>query len=324
MQTGMKKMIFKEKRNETLQIRLRSPLQRHLFRYWQLYLMMILPFFYFILFKYIPMFGNILAFRRYRPGLGPFGTEWVGLRYFKMFFKDPAFWRAFRNTLTLSVLNIVFTFPLPIIFAIMLNELRSRNFKKIVQTISYMPRFISTVVVIAILSEILSPSSGLLNRFLVDVMHKTPTYFMNDPQYFRPIYIFSGAWQFTGWTAIIYLASITGINSELYEAAEIDGANRFQQIWNVTLPSILPTIMVMLILEVGRLLSLGFEKVLLMYTPANSEVSDIIDTLVYRTGLANQNYSYATAIGLFSGIIGLILVSSANRISRSLTGDGIY
>ncbi|MDD3162503.1 MAG: ABC transporter permease subunit [Sphaerochaetaceae bacterium] len=206
----------------------------------------------------------------------------------------------------------------------MLNELRNKHFKKIVQTISYMPRFISTVVVIAILSEILSPSSGLLNRFLVDVMHKTPIYFMNDPQYFRPIYIFSGAWQFTGWTAIIYLASITGINSELYEAAEIDGANRFQQIWNVTLPSILPTIMVMLILEVGRLLSLGFEKVLLMYTPANSEVSDIIDTLVYRTGLANQNYSYATAIGLFSGIIGLILVSSANRISRNLTGDGIY
>ena len=301
-----------------------TSLKRHFRRYWQLYAMMILPILYFIIFKYIPMFGNILAFRRYRPGMGSYGVSWVGFRYFENFLKDNAFWRAFRNTLVISLGNLIINFPIPIIFAILLNEVKHPKFKKVVQTISYMPRFISTVVVIAILKEILSPSSGLLNIFLNQTFGMEPTYFMNEPQFFRWIYIFTDTWQFTGWTAIIYLAAITGINLDLYEAAQLDGASRLQQIKHITIPSILPTIMVMLILNVGRMLSLGFEKVLLMYTPSNSAVSDIIDTLVYRTGLANQNYSYATAIGLFSGIIGIILVSSSNFISKKLTGDGIY
>jgi len=294
----------------------KKPIAKYLRKYWQLYAMMVLPILYFIIFKYIPMFGNILAFRRYRPGLGPFGTEWVGFHYFKRFMRDPAFWRAFRNTLILSFANLLINFPIPIIFAILLNEVRNLKFKKLVQTVSYMPRFISTVVVIAILKEILSPSSGLLNNFLTSVFNIEPIYFMNEPEYFRLLYIITDTWQFTGWTAIIYLAAITGINPDLYEAAKIDGATRLQQIWYVTIPSILPTIMVMLILNIGRMLSLGFEKVLLMFTPSNSSVSDIIDTLVYRTGLANQNYSYATAIGLFSGIIGLILVSTSNKVSK--------
>lgn len=297
---------------------------KHYKRYWQLYAMMALPILYFIIFKYIPMFGNILAFRRYRPGMGPYGVSWVGFRYFEMFMKDSAFWRAFRNTLAISLGNLVINFPIPIIFAILLNEVRHVKFKKFVQTISYMPRFISTVVVIAILKELLSPSSGLINMFLTSTFGIKPIYFMNEPQYFRLLYIFTDTWQFTGWTAIIYLAAITGINMDLYEAAQIDGASRLQQIRHITIPSILPTIMVMLILNVGRMLSLGFEKVLLMFTPSNSSVSDIIDTLVYRTGLANQNYSYATAIGLFGGIIGVILVSSSNLVSKKLTGDGIY
>ncbi|PKL13599.1 MAG: protein lplB, partial [Spirochaetae bacterium HGW-Spirochaetae-8] len=286
--------------------------------------MMVVPLIYFILFKYVPMFGNVLAFRRYRPGMGPFGTEWVGLQYFRRFAQDPAFWRAFRNTITLSLMNLVVNFPIPIIFAILLNELRNLRFKKIVQTVSYMPRFISTVVVIAILGELLSPSSGIINLFLKRFFDMDPIYFMNDEKYFRWIYVFVDTWQYTGWTAIIYLAAITGISSDLYEAATIDGASRIQQVFYITIPSIMPTIMVMLILNIGRLLSLGFEKVLLMYTPSNSAVSDIIDTLVYRTGLANQNYSYATAIGLFSGIIGVVLVSSSNALSKKLTGDGIY
>lgn len=298
--------------------------RKHMRRYWQLYVMMLLPLVYFIIFKYIPMFGNVLAFRRYRPGMGPYGTEWVKFRYFEHFMKDPAFWRAFRNTLVISLTNLVVNFPIPILFAILLNEVRALKFKKFVQTVSYMPRFISTVVVISILGELLSPSSGLVNLFLQNVFGMDPIYFMNEPQYFRILYVLTDTWQFTGWTAIIYLAAITGINSDLFEAAEIDGANRIKQIIHVTIPSILPTIMVMLILNVGRMLSLGFEKVLLMYTPSNSKVSDIIDTLVYRTGLTNQNYSYATAIGLFSGIIGVILVSSSNSISKKLTGDGVY
>jgi putative aldouronate transport system permease protein len=298
----------------------------HIRKYWALYAMLIVPVVYFVVFKYLPMFGNILAFRRYRPGMGPWGTEWVGFSYFERFLNDPAFWRAFRNTIIISLFNLAINFPVPIFFAVVLNEAKVEWFKKTVQTVSYMPRFISTVVVIAMLGEMLSPSSGLLNRFLVGVFGMKPIYFMNLPQWFRVIYVFTDAWQFTGWTAIIYLAAITNINSDLFEAAEIDGANRIQKILHVTIPSILPTVMVMLILNIGRMLSLGFEKVLLLYTPTNSPVSDILDTLVYRIGLSGgtPNYSYATAIGLFSGIIGLILVTSANQVSRKLTGESIY
>jgi len=256
--------------------------------------------------------------------MGPFGTEWVGCTYFSRFWSAPAFWRAFRNTLILSLLNLVVNFPIPILFAILLNEVHLLAFKKVVQTVSYMPRFISTVVVIAILGELLSPSSGIINLLRRQLFGKEALYFMNEARFFRIIYILVDTWQYTGWTAIIYLAAITAIPAELYEAATIDGASRTQQIFYVTIPSIMPTIMVMLIISVGRLLSLGFEKVLLLYTPDNSMVSDIIDTLVYRTGLANQNYSYATAIGLFSGIIGVILVSSSNALSKRLTGEGIY
>lgn len=296
----------------------------HLRRYGQLYAMMALPVAYFIVFKYVPVAGNVLAFRRYRPGMGPFGTEWVGLRYFERFVQDPAFWRAFRNTLVLSLMNLAVNFPIPIVFAVLLNELRNLRFKKFVQTVSYMPRFMSTVVVIAILGELLSPSTGVVNLLLGKLFGVKPVYFMNEEPYFRWIYVLVDTWQYTGWIAIIYLAAITGISAELYEAARIDGATRVQQVFSITIPSIMPTIMVMLILNVGRLLGLGFEKVLLMYTPANSLVSDIIDTLVYRTGLANQNYSYATAVGLFSGVVGVILISSSNALSRRLTGESIY
>ena len=201
--------------------------------------------------------------------------------------------------------------------------MRAKHFKKVVQTISYMPRFISTVVVVTILNELLNPTSGMINQLIVALGGQS-IYFMNMSAWFRPIYILSETWQFTGWTAIIYLAAITSISPDLFEAAEMDGASRLQQIWYVTIPSILPTVMVMLIMNVGHLLSLGFEKILLMYTPSNSGVSEIIDTLVYRTGLAQQNYSYATAIGLFSGLIGLILVSSSNAVSKKLTGESIY
>ncbi len=301
-------------------------LRRSIALHWELYLMMLLPLAHLILFKYLPMFGNILAFRRFKPLTGPYGVSWVGLRYFDQFLGMADFWRAFTNTLTLSVMNLLINFPIPIIFAIMVNELKSLRFKKFVQTVSYMPRFISTVVVISILTELLSPSSGALNRLLQGFTGQLPVYYMNEQQYFRPLYIITDMWQYTGWSAIIYLAAITGVNSDLYEAARIDGANRFQQILFVTLPSIMPTIMVMFILKVGYLMSLGFEKVLLMYTPSNSMVSDIIDTYVYRMGFqssANQ-YSYATAIGLFSGIIGLILVTSSNLLSKKMTGESIY
>ncbi len=297
---------------------------KYLKKNWQLYAMMVLPIMYFIVFKYTPLVGNILAFRKYTPGGSPFGTEWRGFFYFKMFLTDPNFIRAFKNTLIISIVNIVVNFPIPIIFAILLNELKNVHFKKFVQTVSYMPRFISTVVVVSILTDLLSPSSGIVNIFLNKYFDIEPIFFMNEPEYFRYIYIFTETWQFTGWTAIIYLAAITGISEELYEAARIDGANKFEEIRYITIPCLTPTIMVMLILNIGRLLSIGFEKVLLLYTPQNSVVSDIIDTFVYRIGMQEQNYSYATAVGLFGGIIGLILVSSANRFSSKFVGESIY
>ncbi|MDR2376887.1 MAG: ABC transporter permease subunit [Treponema sp.] len=293
--------------------------------------MMLVPIIYFIVFKYLPMFGNILAFRRYRPGLGPWGTEWVGFMYFERFLKDPMFLRALRNTIQLSLFGIVVNFPLPIIFAIILSEARIKWFKKVVQTVSYMPYFISVVVVVTMMEQLLSPSGGLLNKFLGN-FGIAPIYFMNLAEWFRPIYVLSDTWQSTGWSAIIYLAAITNINHELFEAAEIDGAGRIKKIWYVTIPSILPTVMMLLILRMGSILSVSFEKVLLLYTPANSYVSDVLSTMVYRVGIvgsagisgSSPNYSYGTAMGLFLGVVGVILVQGSNRLSRKLTSESLF
>lgn len=293
-------------------------------RYWQLYALMVLPVIYFIVFKYLPMFGNIIAFRRFKLGGSLFGTEWVGFRYFEKFMKDPTFWRAFKNTITLSVLNLAINFPVPIIFALLLNELKNVRFKKLVQTVSYLPRFFSTVVIISMMTEIFSPTTGIVNLIRRNVFGLNSAFFMNDAAYFRPMYILSDMWQFTGYNAVIYLAAITGISGDLYEAAMIDGANRWQQTRYVTIPEIMSTVMVMLILNIGRLMSVAFEKILLMYTSANSSVSDVIDTMVYRVGLTQTNYSYATAVGLFGSVISLVLVFAANWISRRATGESLY
>ena len=312
----------------------KTTFRHYMGRYWQFYAMMLLPLAYFILFKYVPMFGNILAFRHYKPLAGPYGDRWASagkvwpepFRYFEQFLLVDKFWVAFKNTLIISLENLVINFPFPIIFAILLNELRNLKLKKFVQTVSYVPRFVSTVVVISIMSELLSPTLGMLTRLIDMVFGVGKIYYMNEPQYFRMLYILTDMWQFTGWTAIIYLAAITGISSDMFEAARIDGASRFQQIIYITLPTILPTIMVMLILNVGHLLSLGFEKVLLMQTDKNVIVSDIIDTYVYRytLGSSSPQYSLGAAMGLFNGIIGLILVSISNLVSRRLTGNSIY
>ena len=297
-------------------------------RYWQLYAMMLVPFCFLLVFKYGPMLGNILAFRRFKPLTSPYGVSWAEppLRYFKQFLGQKQFWTAFRNTLIISIENLAVNFPIPVIFAILLNEVRSVHVRRFIQTVSYMPRFISTVVVISILSELLSPSTGLLNRLLSTVFGIPRIYYLNEPVYFRLLYILTDMWQFTGWTAIVYLAAITAISTELFEAARIDGASRFQQIIYITIPSIMPTIMTMLILSVGNLLVLGYEKVLLMQTPTNMAVSDIIDTYVYRLslGATSPQYSLAAAIGLFNGLIGLILVSGANFLAKKITGSSIY
>ena len=290
--------------------------------------MLLLPLIYFIIFKYVPIFGNVLAFRRYRPGLGAFGTEWVGLRYFTMFFKDPAFWRAFRNTLTLSLMNLLINFPIPIIFALLLNEIRSVFFKKFVQTVSYMPRFISTVVVIAMAAEILSPSTGILNLLLKNTFDMQPIYFMNEPAYFRTLYIFTDTWQYMGWTAIIYLAAITGINEELYEAAKVDGANTVQTFTKITLPYMLyVTTPYLIVTFTGNINNFNVIYLLSGGDPVTDLSStagktDLLVTWLYKLTIDKQYYNIGAVIGIMTFVILAIGALFTYRNSKSYKEEG--
>lgn len=300
----------------------RETLGRHVRKEWALYSFLLIPVIYFIIFKYAPMLGNIIAFRKYRGGPNFFGTEWVGFKYFEMFLKDEIFWRAFQNNLTLSVSYLLIRFPLTLIFALLLNEIRNMSAKKIVQTVSYLPHFISTVIVAGMVKEMLS-MNGPINELLAKLGFAKLT-FISLPEWFPTIYITSGIWQSLGWGTILYLAAMTGINTELYEAARIDGANRFRLAWHVTIPGILPTIMTLLILDIGGILGSNFEKILLLYNPLTYKTADVISTYVYRMGISGGSFSYATAVGLFEGIIGLILVTSANYISRKTTKSSLW
>ncbi|MGW7161442.1 ABC transporter permease [Paenibacillus taichungensis] len=289
---------------------------------WQLYSLLILPIIYLIIFKYGPMLGNVIAFRRFVPGGSIFGETWVGFRYFQMFIQDPTFWKVFGNTLMLGGLALLFTFPVPIIFALLLNEVKSKRFKKFVQTASYLPHFLSIVIVAGMILQLTAVNgsiNGMLSFFTGDSIP-----FMQRAEWFRTIYITSEVWQGMGWGAILYLAALTTIDDSLYEAARIDGANRWKQTLHITIPGILPTIVTLLILNMGNFLAVGFEKILLLYNPLIYETSDVISTYLYRVGLQSSNFSYATAIGLFESIIGLILVFSVNAISRRLTQRSLW
>ncbi|WP_040952999.1 ABC transporter permease [Gorillibacterium massiliense] len=303
-------------------------LWKHVRKEWKLYSFLVIPVIYFLIFKYAPMIGNIIAFRKYRGGPNIFGTEWVGLKYFKMFLQDHTFRRAFKNTLVLSISYLVIRFPLTLIFALLLNEIRRIKWKKFVQTVSYLPHFISMVIVAGMLKEILSltgPINTLLAHLGIDKIS-----FIQDPSWFPTIYVASGIWQGLGWGTILYLAAMTGINTELYEAARIDGANRFRLAWHVTIPGILPTIMTLLILDIGGIMGSNFEKVLLLYNPLTYQTADVLSTYVYRMGIGGGttggagNFSFATAVGLFDGVIGLILVTLANQISKKTTKSGLW
>jgi ABC-type polysaccharide transport system, permease component len=290
---------------------------------WQLYSLLILPILYYIIFKYGPMYGNIIAFRKFVPGGPAYGTKWVGLKYFQLFITDPTFWGVFRNTLTLSVSSLIWGFPFPIIFALLLNELNGKRFKKFVQTASYLPHFLSTVIVVGMIQQILSPSSGVVNVVLKSLTGRTIS-FLQEPGWFRTIYVSSGVWQGLGWGAILYLAALSNINMELYESAKIDGANRWKQTLHITIPGIMPTIVILLILNIGGLMGVGFEKVLLLYNPLTYSTGDVIDTYLYRLGLESNSFSYATSIGLFNSIIGLVLVTSANLVSRKFSETSLW
>lgn len=292
-------------------------------KYHQLYLMLAVPILYFIIFKYVPMAGNILAFRKYDAGGSIFGSKWVGLKYFELFITDPYFWNVFKNTLVLSVLNFLIGFPIPILFALLLNEVQNSWCKKFVQTVSYLPKFFSTVVVVGMMSVLLSPTNGLINQMLAK-FGIASIYFMNSNEWFRPLYILSDLWQYVGWNSILYIAALTNVDPQLYEAAEIDGAGYLQKTFHVTIPGIMPTIVLTLILSVGSILSVGFEKVLLMYSPSTYQVADVIQTYVYRIGIVDNNYSYSTAVGLFQAVISLILIWGVNAMSKKFTDSSLW
>lgn len=308
----------KQPKNELGKVKL----GRHLKKEWMLYSFFIIPIIYYIIFKYIPMFGNIIAFRKYSGGPNIFGEKWVGLRYFKQFFKDPSFWRAFRNTLYLSITYLLFRFPITLIFALLLNEIKNVKWKKFVQTVSYLPHFISMVIIAGMIKEVVSLTGPINNA--IAALGGEKISFIQEAGWFPAIYIISGIWQGLGWGTILYLAAMTGINTELYEAARVDGASRFKQAIHVTIPGILPTIVTLLILDIGGIMGSNFEKIILLYLPSTYETADVISTLVYRMGISGGNFSYATAVGLFEGVIGLILVTTANMISRKLTETSLW
>ncbi|MGI5184809.1 ABC transporter permease [Dactylosporangium sp. CA-152071] len=296
----------------------RSALRRD----WQLYSLAVLPLLFFVVFRYLPMAGNVIAFRRFRPGGDLFGDTWVGLRYFRMFWQDPTFWHVFTNTLVLGGLTLLFVFPLPIVLALLLNEVRTRWLKRFVQTVSYLPHFLSIVVVAGIVFQLLA-LDGVVNAGLRAVGADAVP-FLQRPGWFRTIYISSEVWQTIGWGTILYLAALTTIDHELYEAARIDGASRWRQTWHVTLPGIRPTMVTLLILNVGTFLSVGFEKVLLLYNPLTFPTADVISTYLYRVGVVSGSFSYAAAIGLFESVIGLTLVLTANFVSKRTVGAGLW
>lgn len=289
---------------------------------WQLYTFLILPVIYLIVFQYLPMVGNAIAFRRFMPGGSMIGEEFVGLRYFQMFWNDRTFWRVFRNTVSIGGLTLLFNFPIPIIFALLLNELKSVKFKRFVQTASYLPHFISMVIVAGMIMEMFS-ANGIINQ-MIQWFGGDPIIFMQRAEWFRTIYVGSDIWQRTGWGAILYLAALTNIDPNLYEAAAIDGAGRLRQTWHVTIPGILPTVITLLILNIGSFMNVGFEKVFLLYNPLTYETGDVISTYLYRIGLGSANFSYATAIGLAQAVIGFILVMGTNLLSRKLTSRSLW
>ncbi|MFK7693650.1 ABC transporter permease [Paenibacillus sp. HJGM_3] len=287
-------------------------------------LLLILPvLLYYFVFHYIPMYGIIIAFKKFSPMKGILGSAWVGFDHFMHFFQSVYFWRLLKNTLLLSVYSLFWGFPVPILFALLLNEVREGIFKKSVQTISYLPHFISIVVVMGMIVNFTTVNGGVVNQML-GWFGFGPINFLSESGWFRTIYISSSVWQGFGWSSIIYLAAIAGIDPQLYEAAEIDGASRWRKMWHITLPCLLPTIAILFIMAVGNLMDVGFEKIILLYNPTTYETADVISTFVYRQGIQQANYSYSTAIGLFNNIINLILLVAVNRISRKLSETSLW
>ncbi|WP_249316627.1 ABC transporter permease subunit [Bacillus sp. FJAT-50079] len=288
---------------------------------WQLYLLLTPAIIYFLVFKYYPMYGVQIAFKDFRAIDGILGSEWVGFEHFVRFFKSHYFWELIKNTLGINLYALAL-FPISIIVALSLNELRDGKFKKIAQTITYAPHFISVVVFVGMIIAFLDPATGIINNFIQTIGFK-PISFMTEPAWFKSIFVWSNEWQNLGWGAIIYLAALAGVDPQLHEAAKVDGATRLQRIFHVNLPSILPTIIILLILNMGSMMSIGFEKILLMQNPLNLDSSRVIQTYVYDAGLLHGQYSYSTAVGLFNSVINFIILIFFNRVARR-TGTSLW
>ncbi len=293
-----------------------KPLKRRLLSNWQLYAMLLIPVVITIIYKYIPMYGIQIAFRDYKANLGMSGSEWVGLEWFERFFSSPNCVRMIKNTVLLSLYSLLWSFPIPIILALMINQLRFQKLKRIVQTVLYAPHFISIMVVCGMIRIFLSPSGGLINLLL-----GTSIDFLTEASAFRTIYIASGIWQDAGWGMIVYMATLSNIDTAHYEAAKIDGASVFQRIRYIDIPELIPTIVLMLIMSAGNLMNVGFEKVWLLQTDLNKAASDVIAVYVYQQGIENAKYSYSTAVGLFNTVVNIVLLIIVNKICSKLSDD---
>lgn len=290
-----------------------------------LYLLMLPGILYYLIFKYAPMYGIIIAFQDYSVGRGILGSKFVGLKHFiEFFYVTPDAWKLVRNTVMLNVYDLLFHFPAPIVLAILFSELKSKWFKRFVQNISYMPHFLSTVVIAGILVTFLSPTTGVINHLLVKLFGIDPIMFLGIPEWFRTVYVGSEIWQKVGWGTILYLAAIAGVDPMLYEAAKMDGANRFQQMRHITFVGMVPVMIILFVLTLGNFMESSFEKILLIYNTMNYETSDVINTFVYRRGILDADFSFATAVGLFQSAIGFILVVAANRIVRKYSETSLW
>lgn len=287
-----------------------------------LYLIFLLPFVYYILFKYGAMAWLLLAFKDFNARKGLWGSAWVGLKHFQAFFATPDFSKLLINTVLLSVYNLIFSFPVPILLALMINEVQQKRLKKVVQSVTYLPHFFSTVIICGMLVNFLT-SDGMINQ-IITALGGTPINFLTEPKWFRTIYIASGVWQSAGWGSIMYLAALTGIDPQLYESAVIDGATKLQQTWFISLPSITPIISIQLLLSIGGILSVGYEKIILLYNGATYATADVISTYVYRRGLQGADYGYGTAVSLFQSVISLILIVASNKIAAKVGETSLW
>jgi len=292
-------------------------------RHWQLYLLAIPPVVYFLLFKYVPMFNAVLAFKDYNVIKGIWGSPWAGTKYFRLFFDNPAFGTLLRNTLYISLYQLAVSFPIPILLAIALNEIRNGRFKRTVQLVTYAPYFISTVVMVSVIILFLAPRLGIVNT-VMGALGMESVNFLGSSGMFRSIYVWSEVWQGAGYAAVIYLAALAGVDPSLYEAAKVDGASRIQKIVNVDLPGLMPAAVIILILSVGNIMAVGFEKIYLLQNPLNLSTSEIISTYVYKMGLLNANYSFATAVGLFNSVINLVLLVIVNAVAKRISNNSLW